>query len=550
MTLQPLRKLALPNDNPWYDSHRILNLVKGEGQDMLSQYLGKWQLFDYRDNPRPTLNLFVPENGAPAVTISRNRNDTLKVTGNPKLAAERHPGDYRAILHNALIHQCQTALLNWLQQRFHNIDLPHVLFQWDRYTTFAKDIEDIVNLHIRLALDSHSVNGVRHQLPHPKALRKLSGIIAKKIINKEVESLADRYHPNRDHWLEQYNAVARNLRTFRTMDRESPKVLAAWCRLHGKETVPNIGTPGQLTHAVREHLQPTPAQWKLFTKTGLAFPPQQTHEQDITLTRLGLKALTQANCPQAPKPVARLMLHEHSANEYFATADWLRGDPWTQWVHLIAATLRDAALNPADYHHSSYPYDSQVEDLVNASWDEHPTGDYSKGYTLFKQTRDALRHHVANNLPWPLSSLETYHRRSNAWHAAQKSRNAQEKEARLEAQRWHSCLDTTKMPNGVTAVPVTNALELTRLSREMDNCLTAYIQACLNGATRIFKLIAPEGKLLSAVEISNFTGNWIVAQNEASNHGRPPDEALAAGLQLARLYRQAEQKTNPAAGAT
>lgn len=548
----PPKDLVTPTEDHYTLSSKLIRLIEDNAHEQLTQHLGHWTLFDYQDSPHPVLKLFISPEGVPAITITKRASGLLKDTGNPALAAQRHPLHYRNWLYNAMQARTTEHLFDWLTQHMKPQAMARAMLYWSNYTSHEKTVATAVQLALHSRLATHRQNG-RTTHNHDSGWKKINSIINRKFLHPDTNRIAGIYYPYANTWLQgatgsepswltTYNHVHRNLSTYLTLRRESPKVLQAWTHALAKRQPNRVTSPGEIAHQTKEALNASPAQWRIITKAGLADPHNQLPDP-FQSSRLASMALTQANCPSAPAPIQREIYQDLTHHEFFNTANWLRGDPWRAWVHLIATTLRDTLQNPGAY---CYQYDQdhkeQLTKFLNSSWQDHYNAQYSQAYKAFEKARDTLKFHVEHDLPWPLSTLENYHKRSETWHADRRNNRQQLKEENLRSQCWESLLETTSTPYGVVAVPVTNALDLADLGREMDNCLSAYVHSAMTGNARIFKLLSTKGKLLSAIELSNHAGYWRIGQNEAPNHGKPCHDALLAGMLIQRLYKQAHQQ--------
>ena len=338
------------------------------------------------------------------------------------------------------------------------------------------------------------------------------------IIAPDITRLATRLncaiflpHPT----LSMYNKVVRNRKTVETMMRDSENII----RCHHICLSPNdqedMGTPEQVTREVRELLQLTPVEWKLFCRTGWHYKHQEgQHDPAETANaiRLGFKALGEANQPQAPIDTLWVIAGMTHCHQTFRQMPWNHGDPWTAWVHVINQAL-----------------DTAGRDSVRASR-FHIT-----------HVAEALLWHVENQEPWGPSSWEGYRRRSDNWHLRIIAGLGREQDRQA---RWTSMLDETRIGQFELS-PVTTGDRLIELGAQMQNCLGAYVRQCVLGNTRIFTL-TQDGELKAAGQLIRLQEGWSAGQVEAPGHQPPGTNARRAMEQAAQLYQAAQDaQLNP-----
>ena len=502
----------------WYKMMTI------QGPTALDEILGRWTVYDYNDQPKPTLKLYVKNGRRPTVTITRNQQGTLRLTGDPDivqaLAQDPH-NTWNRQLREYFFKEATTQFLLWTARTNPAATASLIESKWGSHT----DTHGVVRNAVDRALSSAKENG--QDTDPASASRNIKRIFSNNFLDQNTEHLRKLYlqpvsgATNPPNWVSDYNQVVINSRTFQRMHQDSPKILTAYCALF--PDVPHrIGTPENATRRVRETLNLTPAGWRLFHRVGL--PRMQPDWLNLDELRTSYRALAEANVPGAPPGALAMVINRPRNNRAFSTAQWQCGNPWKTWVQILNATLIHATTHPEQHHNVEQPPDHQIRAGLQLT-----------------AIADALASHINNNMPWGPGNYETLLARTERWETDQNALRNLAKRHTLEQDAWTSNLPETQV-QGLTAVPATNAWQLAELGRQMNNCLGTLAHSCRAGTTRVFTLRQPDDPTpQTAVELLNQDGHWHPGQVEGQRHTAPIPRHQAAAQELADLYNQAWQ---------
>ena len=504
----------------------IMLLVKKEGVPEITRQTGEWTVYEYREDPRPTMRFYIDPRNRASVSVRLNANGTVSRRGLGLKPSDTHD-QHTFGLHQNMKDEVQKKLLRWLHRRTAPGDLANCLMSNDwagkaLKETIEKTSHKIAQECAKKAIDQGQV------IEDPgEVSKRLQKRWYKTFSMDNIKSLV-RWHISHEQCsLSAYNHIVINLDTFTVMLRDSPNVI----RYHASRITPpperakSIGSPERVTREVRKELGATQAEWRYFCRIGSSSDPARTS--------LGLRALKGANCPQAPVDLlSNVMNLDH---QYYAQARWEHGDPWQAWTHVLGTALRDAAKREVKAEAGIRMLRGKKKETITSNFLFHPHT------TGIQRISDALRHHVENNIPWGKTTWQGCLNRSNRWHQ-QMEQDQDEKMARkLAGMKWESALGTVNI-HGLQAEPVLTGEELHQLGRRMHNCLASFADRCMQGDTRIFTL-RENGVLVAIAEIrrDGENGPWIKGQLEAPSRGKIPQKAEIAHQELKDMYEASER---------
>ncbi len=513
------------------DSFR--NHLQQHAKPAVAARLGTWELLKVReDNGRLIVEAMVNQQGQAIYSITKETNGTITFRAYGRQAKDHPPNfSYPAwkvdlpkwaatqLLVHAAAHLDKKVLANYIMINY-NYDLRDL-------------VQETAGALVKEATVPASQEGcpIRTNLQavtYDTLVQKANAIIRKHILDHQTERLAvDLFkspYSEFEHSTTDYNTVLINRGIFLELQHSSPNSLWYYANFIARKNPKpvRLAHPGQVIQAVKDSLQVTPAQWNYFcripTEDLRRHPPRNIQQS----TRLYLKALAQANQPEAPQRELDRIIHFNTEHQFFSQAYWHHGDPWQAWVQLISRYLASRM---------------QQEDKPQES-------DSNKGRNL-KRVADALRNHVDENLPWGPGDWDTLWQRSERWHAQQLQRNNQrhqQEQEKAKTTTWASPITTLSM-GSFRFDAVTNGAELIALADRMKNCLASFVQRCAKGEALIFTAHQGEA-LVGAAEIRNVSGQWFTGQVEGPHWTRPSKALKKAADKLASACRQKE--TTPA----
>lgn len=345
-------------------------------------------------------------------------------------------------------------------------------------------------------------------------------IITLLITSDETLHLLKRYRQSyQGHSVQEYNTVHLNRDVFKALEsRDHPPLHYYLNRIAPKTgEVLKFSNPAQLTKLVKHHTQLPDDLWRVFAKIpDSAWPEDQAHDPQA-LQRI-CRIVKRAN--PAPHKEENLGYAISRLCQMSAHLDipWDHGDTSEPWANLLSEYLKTAP----DY--TATRSDLAYQTLCNIS--------------------DAIRASIQHQQPWPNASWEHLRRRSDRWHREFRQfqqRLTENQTAHLAHKVWESAIEPVTL-NGYTFVPITDGLTLHNLGQAMGNCLSNYVQACVTGHTRVFRVDQDETPV-GAVSLDRTNGRWTRDQSEGNNRTPLPKEAAALHQRLAEIYHEADRIT-------
>uniref|UniRef100_UPI003BEF102D PcfJ domain-containing protein n=1 Tax=Burkholderia arboris TaxID=488730 RepID=UPI003BEF102D len=104
---------------------------------------------------------------------------------------------------------------------------------------------------------------------------------------------------------------------------------------------------------------------------------------------------------------------------------------------------------------------------------------------------------------------------------------------------WVSAITEAHI-DGVDVVALDTGAKLIEEGELMHHCVANYIDICARRGQRIFSLRL--GELRSTLRIALHANGWTAVENRSQCNGTPDPRLIAAGVAVARLYAEAEEK--------
>ena len=508
--------MNLTRETPSYQEFRITRAhVLEAGTRMLIDRTGQRLIFEYREDPKPTLRFYPDARGRATASISLNGNGTIHPQG-PGKVVKLHPVLWNNIIEGWILENLEAELLSWLIRKPPTPGILQLLTRAESSYGLREDMRMTARTAMDHCFQTAIRNGAEVPNPQKRTNNQLKGIIQSKFIRKEYSELClghSSWYQDQDP-IRAYNQAALNHRVFQQVKQDSKHVLQFYQLATISQTGPphKLSSADELTRRVQEMSGLDGAAWRCFTRVGWNAIWNADQQQEMEELQMGFNALAEANRPQAPDTAIRMVAGETANHRFFRNAQWRHGDPWAAWVHLI-----------------------------NQNLGEHPPGPHGldpRGE--LRNVADALRWHIEHEQPWGLTDWESYVRRSDRWHREISMRNQREMDDAIRTASWTSTLGPVQLKD-ISASPVNTATHLHDLGREMNNCLGTYWKKCLEGTDRIFS-IWKEKKLLAAGQITRRGDGWTVGQVEGPGRNRPSQEARAAMRRVCTMYEEAERK--------
>ena len=508
------------------DSFR--NHIQQEARPKVAAKLGAWTLLQVReDEGRLTVDAMVNQQGQPIYSMTRELDGTVTFHAYGRKVPDHPPNFNNPIWKLDLPRWTASELLRHAASH-----LDKRVFTNYIMVNFDHDLREIVQETADAMVKEAAVPATQEGCPlkanlqfvtYDNLVQKANTIIRKHLLDHQAERLSidlfKSHYSEFEHSTNDYNAVFINRDIFLELQQTSPNALWLYANLIAKKhhKPVRLAHPGQVIQAVKDTLQLTPGQWNYFcripTEELRRTPPRNVQES----TRLYLKALAQANQPEAPQRELDRIIHFTTEHQFFSQAYWHHGNPWQAWVQLISRYL----ATQADREGDAKEYQQQGRDL--------------------QRVADALRNHVDENLPWGPGDWDTLWQRSERWHAQQLQRNNArhlENQEKAKAATWDSPIETLSV-NSIRFDAVTNGRDLIELADRMKNCLGSFVQRCANGEARIFTAHQAD-TLVGAVEVRNANGQWLAGQVEGPQWTRPSKALRKAAEKLSAACRERE----------
>lgn len=339
------------------------------------------------------------------------------------------------------------------------------------------------------------------------------------LTSEETLYLLDRYkHSYQGHTVREYNTVHLNREVFKALEERKNQPLHYYLnRMAPHEPEVRVFSgPAELTKLVRNQVRLPDDLWNTFTKIphnawpeDTALPPRLAEHICRIVKKANPPPDKEENLQYAVSRLCQLRPQERR---------WDHGDPDQPWANLLNEFMKFPAR----------PHSLRTEYPVQQ----------------FNHIADAIQSAIASNAPWPNARWDHLCQRADRWQREtlrENERLSQEASRKLLETRWDSLVSTTTLDD-YTFVPVENAVELINLAKELNNCLSSYVNSCAANNTRVFR-VDQEGLPIGAVSLINTSGKWEPDQAEAHERARLPKEVGRHHLQLSKMYNEQEPAT-------
>ena len=510
--------------------------ISDTAKPLITPRLGRWRLIDIRAEEKGalTMDVMINETGQAMQSITkktdgtlgfkkygRAQDTTLNFSGTREWEKELHQWTGQEVLKIALKIMDRETLQSHLMN-------PNAPLQY-AISNIASDIieealiipgkDDTKNWPITISVDEIHYDTLREQA---------NDLLGRKFINPDVRKLADQMFNTQftRNWLTigQYNMTTLNRKILQELATSSPNVARYYCQniLKDNQKPVKLRHPGQVISAVKDYVKLTPAQWKYFCRASHPRIQEERNEQNLASLRLGMTALVEINQPEVTDQQLHLITLKTDRQNF--TQENPQNDPlWRAWIQLARSYLKQFPQEASDPH--------------------------MKG---LDQVMDAVRGYTDRGIFWGPGDWNTLYQRSERWHREAKLERSQKYTREQEEAVWTSLLASTTIDQ-YKFEPITNGLDLIKLSSVMHNCLWSYPQRCAKGDNRIFTVRKAEDKhskngvpaprqqsLLAAVELQTNGHEWMVGQVEGPGSRRYPKGVKKAANELRNMYQKAQ----------
>lgn len=281
---------------------------------------------------------------------------------------------------------------------------------------------------------------------------------------------------------------------------------------------PTFRHPGQVITQVKDFLQLTPAQWKLFLR--LSSEEYIHHSRPAEYLRDRLAPLAAAHANLVTDADLSTLFRAYDTHFLHHNPAWTHGDPEVAWSRIIGAYVRHILLTPPP---QAVPFHSQAIAYV----------------------ADAFRSRTHENQSWGPGDWDTLTERATRWHQRLRRRSYDVSPSDLK-KSWQflttpdlleQIVSDVQAPLPLHIEPLDTGVKLQNAARAMDNCLNTYIHSCATGQSRIF-LIKRGKQILSAIQLILRSGEWSIGQSEAPHRLTVPEFAHNAASHLVSHYQR------------
>ena len=460
--------------------------------------------------------------------LSLNQNGTIEISGtlcNGHAMRLPHPDPDQERRHTACLNTLDTirtaivsettALVErhakdepWFQQMvMHNVTMP--LASWTKYRNWP-EYRTLTGTAVQTALE----DAVRTLLsPEPW---------------RQGHSGTGNTH------LHRYNGAVLTIATQRGLDQTNPGI-SVWDSRHRPHPWEDPQHPGQIVKTTKAQLQKAgmnPRYWKraaAMSKEAASIITERPSPQ--FLTALILNAVGETGVELEPEDANRLI--------NLAVACRRKDD-----------TIQRPLKKDGDHERNAR---ANLQKLLALSLRQTPV-QTAKAKRQLIHTADYLAHMNQHGLPIRSTTPGGLEKTVEAWHDGFRRQNlVQAAKNRIASQHgfvrgWNSlvpkCPIELEGTAAITAVPLTNELQLAEEGYALAHCVGSYHRLCQAGRSRIFSL-RRGGNILATTELVDDRGNWKVNQTSGYHNDAPPPEAAEAARSLAILYNQAWHTTNP-----
>ena len=334
--------------------------------------------------------------------------------------------------------------------------------------------------------------------------------------------------------LHRYNGAANTIATQRGLAETNPGI-SAWDSRHRPHPWQDPQHPGQIVKTTKEQLQRAgmnPRHWKraaAMSKEAASIIIQRPSPQFITA--LILNAVGETGVELGPEEAHRLIILALACR---------RQDE----------TIQRPLKKDGDHERNAR---ANLQKLF-ALWLRKTPAQNQNAYIQYTHTADYLAHMNRRGLPIRSTTPGGLEKTVTAWHEEFRRQNfVQATKSRIASQHgfvrgWNSlvpeCPIELQSNAAITAVPLTNELQLAEEGYALAHCVGGYHRQCQAGRSRIFSL-RRGSNVLATTELVNDQGNWKVNQTSGYRNNVPLPAADESARSLAILYNQAWRTTSP-----
>ena len=496
-------------------SDRIVPLVTQAHQDLPA--------FTVATSPTPSLKLFPNGKGRPLFNLRRRRNRTLVLQ--PTL--EDHPNvpimDLPKYTYQAQVSLVTQELLTQILKSPLKGEMLHmVAASKHRASHITHYLRDIADALIADTATSYELDGVSKPIKGRKHRAEIGRALQNHFADADILHDAGIQYYSHENYancvtLHQYNDLALNTQTYLRMNSEAPNVLKTFRNISRNNLeLLQYPTPDHITRTVREALQLTPAQWRIFTQTPYTSRDEPQHH--IIVLRTAMRLLTEVNIPLTTPGLTEVIVRMYPRHQWAVNhpPTWTYGDIWRTWVHIFHQAI--ANQNTKEKQQIYYHND---QDHLNLT-----------------AILDAFVYSVEHDLPWGHTDWESHIRRSQRIHARMVAELDFRENSPQSQVSWESLVDSMQVDDYDVAA-VTDGISIKKLAETMRNCLAQYINDCNDGKLRIFS-VHHQQRLVAAFAINRQEGRWAVWQVEKPNSRAANPAHIAVAVKLADHYNIVE----------
>ena len=358
--------------------------------------------------------------------------------------------------------------------------------------------------------------------------------------------------------LSQYNLLVTHGQALHTLMEETPVVTMLWWHnlAHLEDPpIPRRKTAAALTKALRDHLNMTPAQWRILLASGHLAITQPWDCGALDAIRKATQTIAQArvrdHCPVVAANLLSDQGYATTMTQHIMELDDLKTA--RSWVSAIRQALLD---HQKTCEYKPLPRCRSYQDMYDLS----PTECTNVGELLTSIGHAILWHHD-NNRPWRNSNWRGLLAQTAQWiddihlseehandaHLVEVIENAQYYDIYLQELQWNSLIGPVQL-KGYSVRPITSYRSILQTGSQIGRShLPYYAERCVEGTHRLFSLHRPNRNSPEATEAATeitltAQGTWAPGKTTAAGRKGPTQVHRQVAQQLARMYQEAQQE--------